>query len=54
MVYVMSYVDNKLYMVRNNDDKQYASNLLGNINKNINEQKRINYWSRCSRCKCCY
>ena len=37
MIYVMSDVDGKMYMVRNVNDKHQASNLLGNINKNIHD-----------------
>ena len=35
MTYVISDIDNKMYMVRNKNDKQQASNLLATINKNI-------------------
>lgn len=43
MIYVISDVDNKLYMVRNNNDKQQAANLLGTINKNINNISEYMY-----------
>lgn len=44
MIYAISDIDNKLYMVRNTDDKQHAVNLLGNINKNINDiSEYMNY-----------
>ena len=37
MTYVISDIDDKMYMVRNEYDKQQAANLLGIINKNIND-----------------
>lgn len=35
MVYIVSDVDNRMYMVRNTYDKQRASNVLAIVNKNI-------------------
>lgn len=43
MVYVMSDIDNKLYMVRDKNDKHQASNLLGIINQNINNISEYMY-----------